>query len=344
MLGEVAFFCDSSLSAGLGHVNRCLAIAEALEELEYRSLFVGGFCPGSESAVQAAGFPCEKVFIEDGNLPLNQILEVLTKRQYASVVIDSYAVTGPSLSKIRGEITSRLMVIDDTGELDRYECDGVINFSFLAESRGISYPGTETFLGPEYFPARRWLKKVRRFREAKSIAVRPSRGMIFAGGSDDGTLTSRLVRILAELNLPMEVDIFLRSDAVKLEETGKLLLESGLTGRILHGDPLFREALSESDLILCAGGLVKYESAFAGLPSVVFSATGIQQEDTAYFENRGMCLSLDGIGPDRPAAFFQECGERLADPDFRSSMIENGLIYFPADSSRKAALAVLGNN
>lgn len=344
MLGEVAFFCDSSLSAGLGHVNRCLAIAEALEPLEYGSVFVGEFCPSSEGAIRAAGFPCEKVFFEDGSLPLNQILEVLKKRPFAAIVIDSYAVTASSMSKIRAEVAGRLMVIDDTGELDRYECDGVINFSFLAESRGISYRGTNPFLGPEYFPARKWLMEVRRARKAKSVAVKPSRGMIFAGGGDDGTLTCRLMRIFAELNLSMEVDIFLRSDAVKFGEAEKFLLESGLNGRIINGDSLFRVALSESDLNFCAGGLVKYESAFAGLPSVVFSATEIQREDTKYFENRGMCLSLDGIGQDETVASLRECSQRLADPDFRSSMIEKGLTYFPADSSKRAAMAVLGHN
>lgn len=344
VIGEVAFFCDGSLSAGLGHVNRCLAIAEALEELGYGSVFVGAFSRSSKSVVKEAGFLYEGISHGEVNLPLDQILEVFTKKSFAAVVIDSYAATASNISMIREKITSRLIVVDDTGELESYDCDGVINFSFLAESRGIVYKGTEAFVGPNYFPARRWLKEVRINRSTKSVPKNPSIGMIFAGGGDDGSLTCLLMGILAEFDFSMEVRIFLRPDAGKLEEVEKLLSERGLNGRILHGDSLFREALSESDLILCAGGLVKYESAFAGLPAAVLSATDIQREDTKSFESRGMCLSLDGMESVVSTTSFRDCNELLGDPGFRSSMIKNGLNFFPGDSSRRAALAVLGPN
>ncbi|MEM7600818.1 MAG: hypothetical protein AAF357_05325 [Verrucomicrobiota bacterium] len=338
----VYFYCDGALENGLGHVSRCLAIAESLREFGIGSVFLGNFCEQAEAMLSEERFGTIPLYVEDEDSWVREIHSLTTNASVLSLVVDSYFISTAALRALRESIDPRLVLMDDTGRHDEYHCDGLVNFTFLSAKNEDRYGAIECFLGPDFFPARLWLREIRKSREAAASQTRGRKAMVFGGGGDDGTLTLSLLSILSQFSDEFEVTVILRRSAKRFEEVEAMFREGQLSGTIKEGNSFFQEALRSADFGFFAGGLIKYECAYAGIPAMIISANDVQLEDSRYFDEEGICLSLGEVGSLDVDESVNRCREFLSDHNRIEAARENGLKRFPQDSSRNIAMAVMG--
>jgi UDP-2,4-diacetamido-2,4,6-trideoxy-beta-L-altropyranose hydrolase len=274
----VLFRTDGDASVGLGHVRRCLSLADALCALGLDSTFLLKGDGAVAQRITAAGFRAQLLPGDD----LQATLQSITEHRPCAVVLDSYAIDAAYIARVRS--TGPLVVaIDDLGTPDP-PADIVVNAAVGAERLGYrSRTGTMHLLGPSYALLQR---------EFAGSACRPIRDqvqrvLITVGGSDPHDLSARLARWTSDLLDTVETDVVV----------GPLCAGANraLAGNVtLHRDPPDMRALMlRADLALCAGGQTALELAATGTPAL---AVRMAMNQTANLEGLAAAGTLRWCG------------------------------------------------
>ena len=148
---------DGHTDIGLGHLMRCLSIAEYITENTRNKT---KFIISKKSACDFAQLSDKEVYILDnGKGDKNEALEIVDlvrKEKGHMILTDSYLLSEQFYKVLRSEIpTVPVMVVDDMGEKASFPVTGFINFGLVADKK--LYPAEllkYSALGPEYFPLR----------------------------------------------------------------------------------------------------------------------------------------------------------------------------------------------
>lgn len=269
------FICDGDENSGLGHVSRCLGFAESLEDCGLSVRFLGNFSDASSELIRRSGL--QLVEARD----VNRVKTILEEDNgVQGVCLDSYRLTDDELamlSSTRGK--GPVCWIDDFGTRNSYYCDAVINFTINA--RKSLYPSDVNliFAGPEFYPARRWLREERERRQVDCRNKGIENVLIFAGGQDFSGVSERYLHSLLALSNQYCVRVVLPAAASIREEIESILTKFS-DGKIVEFGKSFEEQFRWADVCLCGGGLTKYDCGFAGIPVASLAQTQEQQRDT----------------------------------------------------------------
>jgi len=189
---------DADSRIGVGHVMRCLALAQAWQDSGGRAIFVSSVLPtGLEERLSREGFPLVRI-----NGPIGSredaaaTLAIAGDNDVAWVVVDGYAFSTPYFAMLH-EAGLRVLAIDDLALLERYPVEALLNQNLSATAgayRGCLQPSTTLLLGPRFGLLRR------EFRDALPDATgqlhEPRRVLMTFGGGDRENLTGALMRNL----------------------------------------------------------------------------------------------------------------------------------------------------
>tara|TARA_R110002096_G_scaffold42144_3_gene113736 strand:- start:4193 stop:5134 length:942 start_codon:yes stop_codon:yes gene_type:complete len=259
-----------------------------LMDLEFETAFMGNYSKFAGDLIRSARIPIlpSPEFNSWNHAAVPHYLAA-----GAGVMLDSYQLTADRLSKVsRVLVESPLCVLDDFAEHKRYDCDGLINFTVSAKSRIYPEGPAKLFLGPEFFPARRWLREVRTARQSQDKRVpQPQNFLVIAGGNDREGVTLRLLSALSRISPQAHVCVL--TAAAANQDLEKVLSGFSTVNR-LKFCPDLREPMLWADACLCGGGLTKYECAFVGLPVAALAQTAEQQADTEVLASAGAAFDL----------------------------------------------------
>ena len=333
---RAVFRCDATARIGFGHLSRCIAIAEALRLSRVSSTFAGLFDAAAKDQIKVAGLDqvdlAGPVHTEAADSLLSDLIAQETN---SFIVVDSYDADEAYLSRLKA-LGSKIVVIDDFGALEKYPCDVVLNFTWEANLLG--YPeGPVLFLGPRYFPARRQFVELRR-QSIERKRAGPVRNLLIAiGGADPKRIAGRLARILAS----DQSDICLHVIAGDAADFPDRLAAFAPGSLVLPRQPDLSKQLLWADACISGGGLIKYESAFMGVPAAAISQNDGQAKETRSLSQGGLVFDL-GLADDRSdMELANELDRFLADDDLRSGLATSNRHIFPSDPSAHAALAIL---
>jgi UDP-2,4-diacetamido-2,4,6-trideoxy-beta-L-altropyranose hydrolase len=267
---------DANQRQGAGHVMRCLALAESWHGL-------GGQVTLLSSRLNSAlSQRTEKLGIDLAEIPiphpdtsdLRSCFSALEKAAGESmelpwIVLDGYHFDTAYQSLLRSA-GCRLMVIDDTAHLPRYDADVILNHGVGAQQ--LTYncgPDTLLLLGTRFALLRsefqHWHSVV------KSCPEVARKVIVTLGGSDDENMTLKIVQALEQISIPnLEAKIVvgpLNPHVAELDRTVRSLssrfcLEIGVT------DPAL--LMAWADLAVAAGGTTSLELAFMKVPALTF--------------------------------------------------------------------------
>ena len=334
----VLFRCDGTESTGLGHVSRCLALAEACVDRGLACVFFGQFDLPAQQLIDQAGFTWRPARSQAGAQVDLQETRAAAEHCFAlAAVLDSYSIGEDYLASI-DDRTLPTLVIDDFAQLERYACWGVLNFTVGAEQR--SYDGCYgvRFLGPQYLPVRRALREWRS--SAVSMQEKVRRVMVAVGGVDRSNLTGRIVSVLQEIATDLHVTAVVGGSYEHAAWLGELLGQFGSESRLVIQAPHLAEVYRWADVCVCGGGLTKYEAAYLGLPSVVVSQTAEQAEETGRFAGLGLTYDLGEAASLSDEQLRDGIAALLADGPGRTKLHEAGLAMFAGQPSQDPAQAL----
>ena len=276
---RILFRCDGTDDTGLGHVSRCLALAEAASELGASPIFVGKYGGHARMLLSDARMP---VAVLDA--PIGSDDDAATVRAFAAglradrVVVDGYSFDAEYMNSLVPYASSPpLLVVDDAAALPRYPRGSCI-LSFTARAGALAYAGDRLTVlrGPGYLLARRAVRALRgrpRHRRRLLVAI---------GGVDRSGATLRVVRALAAARVEADVDVVVRDDAPDRFAIAHAAAELGPRTRVFGWLPHLAHRYETAFACVSGGGLTKYEARWLGIPVAALSQSALEAVDTEH--------------------------------------------------------------
>jgi UDP-2,4-diacetamido-2,4,6-trideoxy-beta-L-altropyranose hydrolase len=319
MTSHVLVRCDGTREIGLGHVSRCLGLAEALAERGVASTFCGEFTGLARRLLAEAGMPTEPA------TSAQEVIQLVRERACSGIVVDGYDFGATYLGALApGRTGSSLFVLDDFAALPEYP-DGALVLNFTIGAGDLEYHGRDLvrLLGPDFLLVRRALRELRARGNKPSLP--PRHVLVAIGGGDRHGLSVDLATALESVS-PHVTVCLAHGSSGRAREPVKSLTDGPLA-------PGFAWA----DVCVTGGGLTKYEAAYVGVPPLVVSQTDREEADANRFVDAGLGVHAGhGDRLDR-----QDLGDLLRsyvrDIDLHDRLRRAAAAVFPADPTGRAA-------
>jgi UDP-2,4-diacetamido-2,4,6-trideoxy-beta-L-altropyranose hydrolase len=274
---------------GIGHLMRCLTLAETLRGRGIQTRFICRAHKGhllallQQSAMPVTVLPASvsgnTLLSEDYSAWLGvtqaedaeQSIEALDGEKPDWLVVDHYGLDAEWEQRLRPH-TSKLMVIDDLANR-RHDCDILLDQNYFSEGEsrytGLIPKTCKQLLGPRYALLRPEYAAYGKTMRARDGRV--SRVLVFFGGSDSQNMTGLALEALSCAELcHLEVDVVIGTNNPHREALEKQSKERPQT-TLWVSRPHLADLISQADLAIGAGGATTWERMCLGLPTVVIS-------------------------------------------------------------------------
>lgn len=282
---KFVFRVDSSTQTGIGHVMRCLTLAEQLRCKGAECSFISRDLTGNlNSHISRSGFLVNSLIgdcggVEDvsSSLPwsnfewqvdAHQTSEILIGSPPDWLVVDHYAIDEKWESAVSTHCR-KLMVIDDLANRP-HQCDLLLDQNYYRDSEkryaGLLPPHCVTFLGPQFVLLRNEFLIAKGKLKNRDGIVR--RVMIFFGGTDPLDQTIMAINALNDVRDPkLHVDVIVGATNEKRSTIQELCASIPHFNFHINVSNM-AELILQADLCIGAGGSAMWERCYLGLPTV----------------------------------------------------------------------------
>ncbi|MDO8468828.1 MAG: UDP-2,4-diacetamido-2,4,6-trideoxy-beta-L-altropyranose hydrolase [Candidatus Peribacter sp.] len=278
---KLVFRTDGSATIGLGHVMRCLALAQVAQESGHSSVFI--MAPGGEKiAERLRAEQCMVLPLVSKMGSKEDAVETtrLAREQAANwIIADGYQFDTGYQQTVRKE-NIPLLFIDDYGHAGQYDADIILNQNFYADEmkyRNAAEHGQQ-LLGPMYALLRREfvLWQVRK----RTIAKTATRILVSMGGADTRNDTGRVLKCLESMDRgTWEITVVSGAANPHLKLLEQAARESRHAMTLLANVSNMAALMAEADVGITAGGSTCYELLYMGLPGIVLITADNQERN-----------------------------------------------------------------
>ncbi|MEI8081915.1 MAG: hypothetical protein WCI74_08740 [Actinomycetes bacterium] len=299
---RITILSDSSARVGVGHVMRCVALAEELERKGNDVTWLADLSGIGwlNELLRQAGATSQ---VPEPSLP--RLIDQVRELHPDVLIVDSYQNLAQPIQELRGNGIRIVGIVDEATprfEADLYICPGPpVAWTDQTDSAVISGPGA--ILIRKALRQRRqptWTE--REAGSMLSIAVR-------LGGTDASGAAATMIRILSKLSRRTRFDVVPSTPGAEdaLTELPANIRER-FTTRPAGSDAF--EAAADADIVISAAGVSAWEFACIGRPLILVQVAENQAANYAFFTKNGWAQGwglLDDLVADKERA-----GERLA--------------------------------
>lgn len=308
----VVLRADGSEERGIGHLMRCLALADGIAGVGGRALLASTAMPDAVAALyQARGI---------------EILQLGTPERHAEqmgalapewLVFDSYDISAAERAAL-ARTAQHIAVIDDTHDNGPYEADLVINPNPFSDPSRYGDTSAALAVGTDYVLLRSEVLRAKR----QQPAAGGLKVLISCGGSDPTKAADTCLAILAERQgPPLTVHIL----AGPLAQSAVALEAGDHDVTMLRASTAIQDHLNWADVAILAAGTTQWEAAYLGCPFIALIVADNQAGGAQAFAQAGGSLVLDWRG-ERPAAPFLAAFESLQRDGAQQAMRAQSLI------------------
>lgn len=270
---RVLIRCDAASGIGTGHVMRCLALAQALQDLGSVPCFVMAHTtPAIECRLQDEHLEVFRIEPDAIGTVVDAEMTgaVAGKVEATCLILDGYRFTAEYQQQICA-FASKLLVIDDNGSLGHYHADLILDQSPCADGTLYAHrlASTRLLLGSSYVLLRREFAKWSDWR--REIPNQAHKLMVCIGGSDPGNLTARLGSDLAALRGgDLEIALVVSGDSPHLASVQDAVRSDSTNFRLHRDISDIPQLLAWADVGILGAGVTAVEGCAMGLPSILF--------------------------------------------------------------------------
>ncbi|WP_448206549.1 UDP-2,4-diacetamido-2,4,6-trideoxy-beta-L-altropyranose hydrolase [Azospirillum sp. sgz302134] len=315
---------DASASIGTGHVMRCLALAEALQDQGFTPHFVAAaLSPALEERLRTAGMGVHRIDAEAGSgADLAGTLAVARATGAVAAIVDGYRF-GEDWRAGLAKSGLCVLTFDDAGTGEPLHAGLIVNAA--PDAHRLPYrrgnPEAVLLLGPAHAPLRREVREA----AASPKAPLPDRRALLVtfGGSDPLGLTEPvMVRLAPALPAGVRLDVVVGGAAPNAGAVEAAARRLGDRVRVHRDTPRMGHLMAEAGLAVSAAGTTTAELAAIGTPAVLVTIADNQDEAARQSEALGWCALVDGRSSDAPERIAEVALALWANPARRLSMAE----------------------
>lgn len=288
LIKRVVIRVDASVEMGMGHLVRCMSLANALAEegtevfflLRSHAAALTGLIEADRHAVRLLPDPpydsgeapgaaptrwLPTTWQRDAEQTLDAIGQIGTPDW---LIVDHYALDA-RWERLQRQQVPRILAIDDLADRP-HDCDILLDQNFVQDPE-MRYQGhvpaaCQQLLGPCYALLRREFAEQRKSLTGRSGEVR--RILVCYGGSDPSNETAKaLVAIKGLPAAPFAVDVVIGLSNPHADLIARLCLELPRTN-MHRGVNNMAELMACADLAIGAGGVMSWERCCLGLPTI----------------------------------------------------------------------------
>jgi UDP-2,4-diacetamido-2,4,6-trideoxy-beta-L-altropyranose hydrolase len=320
---KALFRPDSGAGSGLGHVQRCLALAAALAERGVECSFAVPELDSVRERIERAGFA--GVELETG----------LPAVPGELLVVDSYHVDAAYLRELQ-DAALTVVLIDDHAAFP-VSCALCVNAGANAESLPYRSESSDTrfLVGPGYalLPPELWDTAPR------PPAERVANVLLTLGGSDPHDLAPRLLLALDALDADFSLTVVVGPYFSNCEQ---LTGHHGRDVTLLDAPASLVEPMRAADLAVSAAGQTLYALARLGVPTVALELADNQRGGLAALEHAGAVRVAGRAGePGLPDAVAAAVRELVADDAARHGLAHTAGSLLDGQGARRVAAEIV---
>lgn len=294
---NILFRCDGSVDIGMGHVVRCLALADELRDR---------YSCNISFAMRKSDLGINKVrqnYLVFVSEEINSdffyekwLTDCIEKTKSEILIFDVRdRLEKETVKRIKEKTGIKIVTIDDP-EDKRLESD-LAFYPPVPQVKRMNWAGFKgkLYSGWEWVILRRefseWKKNQNKELSAiQSISI--PKILVTAGGSDPMGLTLEMVRALNMLKMDFQALIVLGPGFTYHHELNKLLAEAPYSYKIFVNVTDMIPIMSQSSLAVATFGMTAYELATMGIPAIYLCLTEDHVESLSIFVKSGMGVSL----------------------------------------------------
>ncbi len=260
----IAIRADGSAQIGMGHLMRCMSVANALKENQAEILFITAN-EQSKAFVTEKGFLCHMLqgHYQSMEEETAETLKILKDHGIHLLIVDSYGATEAYLAEMNSILP--VFYMDDLGRMN-LPVSGLINYNIYGQKMSYEtyYPeSVELLLGSSYAPVKPEFSNT-----PYEVREKVTQILITMGGSDALNIAGSLGETLVNI-LPPDVELTLICGRFSLHlEDVKRLSESDSRVHVLMDVPDMWNQMAKSDLVIAAAGSTMYELCTMGVPTI----------------------------------------------------------------------------
>ena len=343
---KIFFRADADISIGSGHLMRCVALAQALQQYGAIIVFISKCQNGGlRDRIKQEGF--QMIQLKHQHPSTVDIQKTIAGINNCAldegswVIVDGYHFDDEYHKAIL-ENGNHLLVIDDSLQ-DRYPSPNILlNQNIGSERMIIKSPSKKKYLlGTKYALLRNEIKVNR---VNKTIPNQARNILVTLGGSDQHNVTGLVLRSLNNItDIRINVRIILGADNVHSEEISEIIKDSSNFCTILQSVENIGELMSWSDMAISASGSTSWEMAYIGLPFILIVTASNQIDIALGLEEEGCTINMgwfqniliddlsnvieDIIKDEKKRRMFSEKCKKLVDGFGRDRVVKAMLSY-----------------
>lgn len=301
---RVAFRADASVQIGTGHVMRCLTLAKALRDRGSNCIFCCRELNGNLiERIRQEGFECyvlnepiKKGQVQDDSGPIlahadwletswrkdaQEVIKTLGELGIDWLVVDHYALDARWHSAVRPHV-GQILVIDDLADRP-LDCDIVLDQNLGRKNDcydRLIPPETVRLMGTKYVLLRPEFAALRDESRMRMRPFPPRSFLVGMGGVDANNNISDILHALASSTLPEEsrVTVVIGAQAPHLKMLRSMIPKLPFVADLRVDASNMAQLMRDSDLAITASGLIIYELACMGVPTLLLPVSDIQRE------------------------------------------------------------------
>ncbi|PHS70961.1 MAG: UDP-2,4-diacetamido-2,4,6-trideoxy-beta-L-altropyranose hydrolase [Methylophaga sp.] len=345
---NIVFRVDSSLSIGIGHLMRCLTLAQELRVRATSIVFISRKHEGNlNHVVTEAGYKLyelssDAVFKCDDEVSLyakwlgssweedaSQTNRIIARLKIDLLVVDHYALDYKWENIVKANC-SKLMVIDDLANR-KHDCDVLLDQTYgrvvtdyyqLISDKCILLLGSSFALLRSEFSY--WRELSLRYRESPKI----EHLIITLGGIDKEDVTGQIIVALKDCHLPIgfELTIVMGANAPHIDNVRQLAKNMHCKTQVLVGITNIAEHMAKNDLAIGAAGSSSWERCCLGLPTLMVVTAENQKNNAKILEqNKAVILVAEPIKLSLIKIFSELTGKVVKNLSTNSAKLVDGI-------------------
>jgi UDP-2,4-diacetamido-2,4,6-trideoxy-beta-L-altropyranose hydrolase len=288
---NILFRVDAGSSIGMGHLMRCLALAQALKNVNVQPFFAVN--KSTLKLCESRSDWCGEILLLAEHMSAAEETShlecMLLEKQIDALVLDGYQFAQAYRQRL-SSLDCRLILFDDNNDTGELYADLVINGAQNAPSLGYrkTAPVACYCLGEQYRVLRQeFIQQANNCWQERKLLT------LCMGGSDQKQLSLPLLKALEVQGFNNPICLITGDAYPVLENLQSFLKQSTMAVKHIHSCQHIADVFSQSRLVVSAAGGTQFELAACQSPSILLVVADNQVNASLQASQQGWCEMFD---------------------------------------------------